>query len=654
MVTYNTNKKSKAHYLTSANSTGKKVLNYLHKMCEKTLTYCQKQGLTRLEDFAEALESISEEDNPKLKIDVTVNTGGIGMKLAKQPELGSTTGKYMMQHLGFDEDEQGKFTRSGIEGILNPDLEDPLEEDDLNFLDKEEEDMNDELNNFLEEEDESPLEDLLAEEEDPSPPSPPRKDTPSHPPQKKTLDYDNILDQAAGISAVAATSGQEIDGINLSGLGAQASLLTTLVGKNVAQKILAAAKAAGQEKQVNDLVERINTAQERSNELSERSEHLTQFLSETPENQPHASVTQPKTPETSQMNSSPGEILAKVVSNLDQEIDATGLSEEKSKPIVVDKKANLDQQLQQLNTALDRIEKRLDRLESRLTALEEAIFPNIEKSEHESLEPSSPLNPAQATLYFDGGARGNPGVAAGAAVIVMPDGETHVASQFLEQATNNEAEYVGLITGLKKAQELGCEHLEVKGDSKLVIDQMLGKKKVRSPHLVQLHTEAQDLMNQLQNPDMSWIRRSDNILADQAVNDCIDHNLQSQFDFHNSPSPQSTHLTHDCANILLNVYKIGEQQAKARGESVHNGILLGESAILYGTQHKNSTTISIENFTGDELFVAHQNQGNWTIAKDFLTEQDKQEIQSLKDLDTELKAESSPSQKRRPLQQMQA
>lgn len=125
-------------------------------------------------------------------------------------------------------------------------------------------------------------------------------------------------------------------------------------------------------------------------------------------------------------------------------------------------------------------------------------------------------------LYFDGGSRGNPGEAAGAAVIVMPDGQQYTVSQYIKVATNNEAEYTGLVIGLQKAIDLGIEELIVKGDSQLVINQVTGKWKVNSPHLKQFYNETQRLRKKIKTISIDWVRRHENHLADKAVNQCID------------------------------------------------------------------------------------------------------------------------------------
>jgi ribonuclease HI len=125
-------------------------------------------------------------------------------------------------------------------------------------------------------------------------------------------------------------------------------------------------------------------------------------------------------------------------------------------------------------------------------------------------------------LYFDGGSRGNPGIAAGAAVLQLPDAEPYIVSEFMKHATNNEAEYTGLVIGLKKAQQLGIKTLEVRGDSQLVINQVNGLWNVKSDNLSGLYNQARRLMVQFNQIQISWVPRKENYLADIAVNDCID------------------------------------------------------------------------------------------------------------------------------------
>ena len=97
-------------------------------------------------------------------------------------------------------------------------------------------------------------------------------------------------------------------------------------------------------------------------------------------------------------------------------------------------------------------------------------------------------------LFFDGASKGNPGLAGAGAVIYDEEEEIWHGSKFIgENATNNEAEYNGLIIGLNKAIDLNIKSLLVNGDSLLVINQMKGDYKVKSKNLVDLYNEAKEL-----------------------------------------------------------------------------------------------------------------------------------------------------------------
>ncbi len=121
-----------------------------------------------------------------------------------------------------------------------------------------------------------------------------------------------------------------------------------------------------------------------------------------------------------------------------------------------------------------------------------------------------------AILYFDGGSRGNPGRAAGAAVIVLAEGNSLTTTRYMDRATNNEAEYTGLIIGLEKAQELGLKSLEIRGDSQLVINQVKGDWKVKSDSLRPFYQRACQLVARFDRISWRWIERAKNSLADAA------------------------------------------------------------------------------------------------------------------------------------------
>ncbi len=126
-------------------------------------------------------------------------------------------------------------------------------------------------------------------------------------------------------------------------------------------------------------------------------------------------------------------------------------------------------------------------------------------------------------MHFDGGSRGNPGAAAWGYTIVDPDGVMIAAAgRSIGTATNNEAEYGGLIAGLHRAHELGIQTLQVFGDSKLVIEQMAGNWKVKAPGLQGLHREARLAAAKIGQVDYAHVRRGSNAAADRLVNAALD------------------------------------------------------------------------------------------------------------------------------------
>lgn len=128
-----------------------------------------------------------------------------------------------------------------------------------------------------------------------------------------------------------------------------------------------------------------------------------------------------------------------------------------------------------------------------------------------------------AVMTFDGGSRGNPGPAAWGFTIVAAD-DTVLAAEgrAIGVATNNEAEYGGLIAGLERARELGITALSVRGDSKLVIEQMAGNWKVKAPGLQPLHRAAREVAAHIGAVDYAHVRRAKNTEADRLVNEALD------------------------------------------------------------------------------------------------------------------------------------
>ncbi|KAA0083590.1 bifunctional RNase H/acid phosphatase [Mycolicibacterium sp. P9-64] len=127
-------------------------------------------------------------------------------------------------------------------------------------------------------------------------------------------------------------------------------------------------------------------------------------------------------------------------------------------------------------------------------------------------------------IEADGGSRGNPGPAGYGAVVFSADRETVLAErkESIGRATNNVAEYRGLIAGLEAAAGAGATEVAVSMDSKLVVEQMAGRWRVKHPDLIPLNQRAKDLAAQFDRITYAWIPRAENSHADRLANEAMD------------------------------------------------------------------------------------------------------------------------------------
>jgi ribonuclease HI len=129
----------------------------------------------------------------------------------------------------------------------------------------------------------------------------------------------------------------------------------------------------------------------------------------------------------------------------------------------------------------------------------------------------------KARLSTDGGARGNPGPAAYGFVLEAEDGTVLAAhGEAIGRATNNVAEYRGLVAGMERAAELGVRELEVVSDSELLVKQMRGEYRVKNEALRELWEDATDLERRFARVRYTSVRREHNELADRLVNEALD------------------------------------------------------------------------------------------------------------------------------------
>lgn len=126
-------------------------------------------------------------------------------------------------------------------------------------------------------------------------------------------------------------------------------------------------------------------------------------------------------------------------------------------------------------------------------------------------------------IYTDGGSRGNPGPAAAGVVIKNSKGKTLASyGEYLGEQTNNFAEYSALISGLKKAQELGATEVACIVDSELLVKQMNLKYKVKEPNLQKLFVQAWNAMQKFKKIKIKHTLRDGNKEADAEVNKVLD------------------------------------------------------------------------------------------------------------------------------------
>ncbi len=133
-------------------------------------------------------------------------------------------------------------------------------------------------------------------------------------------------------------------------------------------------------------------------------------------------------------------------------------------------------------------------------------------------------------LCTDGGSRGNPGPAAYGYVIqdISQDAGKILekCGNYLGVTTNNQAEYAGLINGLKwVVQNYPDTYLRVQMDSLLIVSQVKGDYKVKHPDILPRYLEAMDLLGKLKSYTILYVPRVENVLADSLVNDVLDSQI---------------------------------------------------------------------------------------------------------------------------------
>ena len=133
-----------------------------------------------------------------------------------------------------------------------------------------------------------------------------------------------------------------------------------------------------------------------------------------------------------------------------------------------------------------------------------------------------PISGGTATANIDGGSRGNPGPAGYGVRIEREDGTVIELKEALPLATNNVAEYNGLLAALRWAAENAVSTLHIRSDSELLVKQMKGQYRVKNPGLQPLYEEARSLVRQIGRVTFEHVRREFNKDADRLANEAMD------------------------------------------------------------------------------------------------------------------------------------
>jgi len=130
--------------------------------------------------------------------------------------------------------------------------------------------------------------------------------------------------------------------------------------------------------------------------------------------------------------------------------------------------------------------------------------------------------PTEVEIYVDGASRGNPGPA-GIGIVLKLDSRTVCFKRFIGNKTNNEAEYLALLEGLKLAISVNAKKVKVFSDSELIVKQLKGEFSVKETRLSKLYSEVKELERML-DVEYFHIPRESNKLADELANEAIDEN----------------------------------------------------------------------------------------------------------------------------------
>lgn len=596
--------RSQGNYITPHTPEGAKILKYLRNRCEKALDYCLENGLKSVEDFADAVEELTEADG-KPSINVEIKHNGIILSLADRPEYGSTTGKYMMEHLG--ESDDNRFTKTGVEAILNPqksyrksqqdDLLNDLDDDEPQVLSKSK------LNSKTYHSDIPGL-----DENEPFTKTQNKRKAKSNDSDELALEEHQTKSKSKSQSRT-----DELD-----------DLLDELDENEPQTKPQSKARNQPQKDNVDSNEISDSSKDNRKsvrNPLLDESQSPTNNHRQSSNNLDIDNILDATSQVSSRAATSGSEVDGTTLGGLSTQIAVlTTLIGKKAASQVLEaaKATGRERQVSNIIKRLKAQSQRADSLTTRVKSLTQ------EESDESETPTDSPMIIEESNSEDKVESVAPAGVILAEAVNKIND-KIDKTSIALESDTSEKSATINIDTKASFDKQLAQ------------INQALDRIEKR---LDTLEVRIEALEKKLSVAENETDEQTVHLKTD-LIN--IDNNLASNDTKPSSPKQENMNNTNgkkvanlpsietqssQIASLLAQLYNLVEEEAVAAGETLEDGVELGSSK-LYQTHQHNSTSVRLENQRGEELFSASCSQGQWKVINDFLSKEDKQEIADL-------------------------
>ncbi|MEG4484146.1 hypothetical protein [Microcoleus sp. D2_18a_B4] len=656
--------RSQGNYITPNTAEGKKILNYLRNRCEKALDYCLDNGLTSVEDFADAIEELTEADG-KPGISVEVKHNGLVLSLSDRPEYGSTTGKYMMEHLG--EPDDNRFTKTGIEALLDsPRTKTRSKKDDLlDELDDEQPSPKSKSKVATKSKKDDSLDDLEDEEslprtksktttkskkdeiktwEDDEPSATSKNKNRHRKDDLEELESEELLLKSKPLTRSPRDELSELDEFEVKEPQPKAKPQTKSHLKNseredLEDEELSAKSQAKRKLQTDEAVEvaeslartplKNRTSQQRPQGKKSNDHNIDSILDAAVQVSGRTAI-------------SGSEVEGTTVSGLSGQVAvlATLMGKKAASQIIeAALGAGKERQVAGIVKRLQAQSQRADSLSQRVTNLVEADSVADAMVESEALPIAEPKPEPEHNILPEPDAKfvSTPGMLLAKAVSKIHEKVDKISGPVRDNNSektasikiDTEASFEEQLVQINEALNRLEKRLDTLEERIEALENKLSLQKSE--------TGVQAGEAKLEPPDSSTPSLSDQFVQNATE---IDEKISLESTIPASSSASATakkitvtaqNLTQDAqlAATLAKIYSLAEEEANAEGIALENGVDFGQ-AKLYVTNFDSSTAVSLKTKEGEDLFSAVQDKtGEWEVTNDFLKPEEKEELDRL-------------------------